>query len=85
MTSRTSRRHGDRRRRTARRPAPSLINLSGIYFLRFGMVTTLLVDHGGAAAGMLNAMVPRLRPPKTLIPIPSRFEEKNEYNGKSPY
>jgi hypothetical protein len=46
--------------------APSVINLSGIYFLRFGVITTLLVDYGGAAAGMLNALGPRLRPPKAL-------------------
>lgn len=47
---------------------PSLINLSGIYFLRFGVITTLLVDYGGTAAGMLNAVGPRLRPPQALIP-----------------
>ncbi len=46
--------------------APSVINLSGIYFLRFGVITTLLVDYGGTAAGMLNALGPRLRLPKTL-------------------
>jgi hypothetical protein len=46
--------------------APSVINLSGIYFLRFGVITTLLVDYGGTAAGMLNALGPRLRPPKAL-------------------
>ncbi len=47
--------------------APSLINLSGIYFLRFGVITTLLVDYGGTAAGMLNALGPRLRP-QALLP-----------------
>jgi len=36
--------------------APSLINLSGIYFFRFGVITTLLVDYGGTAAGMFNAL-----------------------------
>jgi hypothetical protein len=46
--------------------APSVINLSGIYFLRFGVITTLLVDYGGTAAGMLNALGPRLRLPKSL-------------------
>jgi hypothetical protein len=46
--------------------APSLISLSGIYFLRFGVVTTLLVDYGGTAAGMLNALAPRLRSPRLL-------------------
>lgn len=40
--------------------APSLINLSGIYFFRFGVVSTLLIDYGGAAVGMLNALWPRL-------------------------
>jgi len=41
--------------------APSLINLSGIYFFHFGVVSTLLVDYSGAAVGMLNSLWPRLR------------------------
>lgn len=41
--------------------APSLINLSGIYFFHFGVISTLLVDYGGAAVGMLNSLWPRLR------------------------
>lgn len=65
--------------------APSLINLSGIYFLRFGVIPTLLVDYGGTAVGLLNALGPRLRHPKTLLSIPSRVEEKNEDNAKFPY
>ncbi|MEZ4868196.1 MAG: hypothetical protein R3C14_43110 [Caldilineaceae bacterium] len=41
--------------------APSLINLSGIYFFRFDVVTALLVDYGGSVAGVLNALGPRLQ------------------------
>jgi hypothetical protein len=38
---------------------PSLINVSGIYFFRFGVITALLVDYGGAAVAMVNALGPR--------------------------
>ncbi|MEZ4734843.1 MAG: hypothetical protein R3E79_47730 [Caldilineaceae bacterium] len=41
--------------------APSLINLSGIYFGHFSVVTALLVDYGGVAVGMLNSMWPQLQ------------------------
>lgn len=34
---------------------PGLLNLGGIYLGRFGVITALLVDYGGAALGMLNA------------------------------
>ncbi len=46
--------------------APSLINLSGIYFFHFGVISTLLVDYGGAAAGMLNSFGPRLLPTRAI-------------------
>ncbi len=38
---------------------PSLLNLGGIYFLRFGVITALFVDYGGSVAGLLNALMPR--------------------------
>lgn len=40
--------------------APGLLNLGGIYFGRFGVITALLVDYGGALMGMLNATQPQL-------------------------
>ena len=40
--------------------APGLLNLGGIYFGRFGVITALLVDYGGALVGMLNAIRPQL-------------------------
>lgn len=40
--------------------APGLLNLGGIYFGHFGVITALLVDYGGAGLGMLNAIWPRL-------------------------
>lgn len=40
--------------------APGLLNLGGIYFGRFGVMTALLVDYGGALVGMLNATWPQL-------------------------
>jgi hypothetical protein len=43
------------------------------------------LQWGGIAAGLLNALVPRLRRLKTPILPPSRFAEKNEYNDKSFY
>lgn len=39
---------------------PSLVNFCGIFFLRFGPVTALLVDYRSITAGVLNAMRPRL-------------------------
>jgi len=39
---------------------PSLINLTGIYFLHFGVISALLVDYGGSIAGIFNALLPRL-------------------------
>ncbi len=41
--------------------APSVINLSGIYFLHFGVITALLVDYGGGLVGMVNALLPRFQ------------------------
>lgn len=40
--------------------APGLLNLGGIYFGQFGVMTALLVDYGGALVGMLNATWPQL-------------------------
>lgn len=40
--------------------APGLLNLGGIYFGRFGVITALLVDYGGALMGILNATWPQL-------------------------
>ena len=40
--------------------APGLLNLGGIYFGRFGVMTALLVDYGGALMGILNATWPQL-------------------------
>lgn len=40
---------------------PSLINLGGIYFLHFGVITALLVDYVGSAAGLLNVLIPRFQ------------------------
>ena len=40
--------------------APGLLNLGGIYFGQFGVMTALLVDYGGALLGMLNATWPQL-------------------------
>lgn len=46
--------------------APGLLNLSGIYFGRFGVITALLVDYGGMLAGLINAVLPiRLRKQST--------------------
>lgn len=41
--------------------APGLINLSGIYFGHFSVVTALLVDYGGVAVGMLNSAWPQFQ------------------------
>jgi hypothetical protein len=38
---------------------PSLINVSGIYFCHFGVITALLVDYSGAAVAIVNALAPR--------------------------
>lgn len=40
---------------------PSLVNLSGLYFFRFGVIAALLVDYGGMVGGVANALAPRLR------------------------
>jgi len=40
---------------------PSLINLGGIYFLRFGVVTVLFIDYGVGALGVCNALQPRFQ------------------------
>ncbi len=47
--------------------APSLVNLSGIYLGHFGVITALLIDYVGMAAGMVNAMW-----------RPQQFRENNE-------
>ena len=40
--------------------APSLLNLGGIYFGHFGVITVLFVDYAGAVVGLLNAAWPQL-------------------------
>lgn len=38
--------------------APGLLNLSGVYFGSFGVMTALLIDYGGMMVGLINAGLP---------------------------
>jgi len=53
---------------------PGLLNLGGIYFGHFGIITALLVEYGGTFLGLLNATWPQFqaasRPQLATAPLP---------------